>query len=134
MRVECPYCGLEVDVAGLATHVESEEGGGHGPQDTLPVENVDSPWNLRLDISSEDAPETTDEGVPSAQVVEESLRGGRCPNCKRGVVGTERRRGLSLAGPQTSSLPELRMGEPRMDRSRSVSHGFTCKSNDRNEE
>lgn len=112
MRVECPYCGLEVDVAGLATHVESEEGGGHGPQDTLPVENVDSPWNLRLDISSEDAPETTDEGVPSAQVVEESLRGGRCPNCKRGVVGLKGGKGFLSRGRRRVACPNCGWESP----------------------
>jgi len=113
MRVECPYCGLEVDVAGLAAHVKSEDGRDHGPQGAVPVEDVDSPWNLRLDVSSEDAPETTAEEVPSAQVVEESLRGGRCPNCKRGVVGLKGGEGLLSQGRRRVACPNCGWESPK---------------------
>jgi hypothetical protein len=112
MRVECPYCALEVDVTGLAAHVESEAGGGHGPQGTVPVEDVDSPWNLRLDVSSEDAPGATESGEPSARVVEESLRGGRCPNCKRGVVGLKGGEGLLSRGHRRVACPNCGWESP----------------------
>ena len=86
MQVECPYCATEVDVTSLANHVRLAEGDGHGSHGTIPIEGVDSPWNLRLDISRKDTHEATTDNAPPAEIVEEELREGHCPNCVRGVM------------------------------------------------
>ena len=51
MDVKCPYCSVTVDVVSLETHVRSMDDEAHGSQGSVPVQGVDNPWNLRVDVS-----------------------------------------------------------------------------------
>lgn len=67
MDVECPYCSATVEVTGLESHVRLFDGDGHGPHGTVPVDGVDNPWQLRLDVSAAARPAVvTDASTSSA--------------------------------------------------------------------
>jgi hypothetical protein len=112
MRVECPYCATEVDVTSLANHVRLAEGDGHGSHGTVPVDGVDNPWNLRVDVSREDAHEGTTDDVPSADVVKEELRGGHCPGCDRGVMALKGGDGFLSRGRRRLACPNCGWESP----------------------
>lgn len=98
MEVECPYCGVTVDVTGLERHVRMFDGDGHGAYGSVPVDEVDNPWHLRLDFS--DAPDDGSDGgqePPVATVIDRARRGW-CPNCEMGVLGTKGGEGLLSRG------------------------------------
>lgn len=86
MNVECPYCSDTMDITRLQHHIRIEDGDGHGEHGSLPVDNVDNPWGLRVsaDPPSDGEP---DGEVPNAEYVAAETRRGRCPACTRGILG-----------------------------------------------
>lgn len=88
MDVECPYCSTIVGIASLERHVRLAEGGGHGSHGSVPIEGVDNPWQLRLDVAdpSGDTPGDVAEKSPDVDVVA-SARRGQCPSCELGGLG-----------------------------------------------
>lgn len=88
MQVECPYCRIAVDVTGLERHVRMSDGDGHGAHGSVPFDDVDNPWHLRLDFSAEPAEgrdEVDDE--PPVDVIVDRSRRGWCPRCEMGILG-----------------------------------------------
>ena len=102
----------EVDITSLASHVRLAEGDGHGSHGTVPIEGVDSPWNLRLDISREESHEARTDDVPPAEVVEEELGGGHCPSCARGVVALKGGDGFLSRGRRRLACPNCGWESP----------------------
>lgn len=88
MDIECPYCSMSVAVTSLQRHVRLADGDGHGPHGTVPVDGVDNPWRVRLDVSAPPGERQEATGdVPSVDYVADRTQRGRCPNCELGVLG-----------------------------------------------
>lgn len=97
MRLDCPYCSETVNVVDLEGHVRRRDGNGHGAHGTVPVERVDNPWNVRIETRLDeieprqqgvpDEAANDDGAVPTVEYVESKIRKGRCPACKRGILG-----------------------------------------------
>lgn len=103
MDVECPYCGVTVAVDSLEHHVRTRAGDGHGPSGSVPVEGVDSPWNLRLDVPDE--PPAVAGDVPVVEYDPDAIRQGRCPSCARGVLALAGGDGFLASGRRRMICP-----------------------------
>lgn len=112
MDVECPYCSATVDVTGLERHVRLFDGDGHGPHGTLPVEGVDNPWQLRLDVSNAPAGASAVGEVPPVDHVVDQSQRGRCPNCDRGALGFKGGNGWFSSGRRRLACPHCGWESP----------------------
>jgi len=111
MDVKCPYCSVTVDVISLETHVRSMDDEAHGSQGSVPVQGVDNPWNLRVDVSgSRDGDPRGD--VPAAEYVADEVRKGRCPACERGILGLKGGDGFLSSGHRRLACPNCRWESP----------------------
>jgi hypothetical protein len=111
MRIECPYCDVEVDVTSLTSHVRRMEGDGHGAHGTVPTKRVDSPWNIRIETSPAEA-KADQESDLDATYVEERIRRGRCPGCDLGVVGLKGGDGWLSSGRRRLACPNCGWESP----------------------
>jgi len=113
MDVECPYCSAIVDVTSLEQHVRTFDGDGHGPHDTVPVDGVDNPWQLRLDYCSAPSPDTESaDDVPSVEHIVNRSRRGRCPACDDGVLGFKGGSGFFSSGRRRLACPNCGWQSP----------------------
>lgn len=113
MLVECPYCSTEVDVVDLERHVRLMDGDGHGTHGTLPMDDVDNPWQLRLDVP-DDPPRPDDRppGAPTVEYVRDEVRRGRCPACDRGVMALKGGDGFLSRGRRRLACPNCGWESP----------------------
>jgi hypothetical protein len=65
MDAECFYCDARVTVNRLSRHVRLTADDDHSPHGTVPDSDVDSPWNLRVNVSAADR-EGDPDGSPTA--------------------------------------------------------------------
>lgn len=113
MRVECPYCSEIVDVVSLENHVRTRADDGHGERGTVPVDGVDNPWNLRLDISDPtDGRPRDGPDVPTVEYVRNEVLRGRCPACERGILGLKGGDGFLSRGRRRLACPNCGWESP----------------------
>ncbi|MFB6353304.1 MAG: hypothetical protein ABEJ92_04395 [Halobacteriales archaeon] len=121
MEVRCPYCDEPVDVTSLERHVRLFDGDGHGPHGEVPVEGVDNPWALRVDVdearASDDAAGEPGD-VPPVEAVAERVRGGWCPRCATGGLGLKGGDGFLARGRRRLACPHCGWESPEWVRVR----------------
>lgn len=111
MQVNCPYCQATVEVTQLADHVRMLDGDGHGPHGTTPVDHVDNPWNLRIDVDEKSSPRGDTE-LPDVEYVENEIRRGRCPACDRGAMALKGGDGFFSSGHRRLACPNCGWESP----------------------
>jgi len=111
MKVACPYCEETVGIDRLADHVRLREGEGHGSSGTTPVDHVDNPWNVRVDVDDPPA-DGSDPGVPDVEYVRGEIRHGRCPACERGVMALKGGDGFLSSGRRRLACPNCGWESP----------------------
>lgn len=112
MDVRCPYCSVALDVVSLEHHVRSMDDEQHGPQGSVPVDGVDNPWNLRVEVSQSRDRDADETDVPSAEYIANEARRGRCPACERGILGLKGGDGFLSSGHRRLACPNCRWESP----------------------
>ncbi|MFB6207273.1 MAG: hypothetical protein ABEJ05_12185 [Haloglomus sp.] len=112
MEVHCPYCRERVDITQLADHVRLRDDESHGPHDTTPVDHLDNPWNLRVDVADDAAESDRDPQAPDVEYVGDEVRRGRCPACERGTVALKGGDGFLSSGPRRLACPNCGWESP----------------------